>query len=149
MLNSPLGQSLRHSHYLKVSLQIGLLFLFWWMGCYVQAFFHLPVSGAVVGLFLVLIALLTGLIKLHWIKRGADFILAELVLFFIPCFVAVLKYKDLFLSEGWQLLVAVAIGTICVMVTTAYSVYLGFKLEQKLKAHFTPSDPDAIHHGGH
>ena len=76
---------------------------------------------------------MTGIFKLTWIKTGSDFILGELVLFFIPCFIGLMKYKTLFMTEGWQLILAVVIGTICVMVVTAYSVHLGFKLENKFK----------------
>ena len=86
-----------------------------------------------------LAALLSGILKLQWIKSGADFVLGELVLFFIPCVVGLIKYQDLFRSQGWQLLSTIAIGTVCVMVATAYAVYLGFKLEgllkQRLHAH--------------
>lgn len=119
----------------KIFLQVGLLIAFWWIGSVIQKQFNLPVSAAVIGLFIVLIGLLTGFFKLTWIKTGSDFILGELVLFFIPCFIGLMKYKQLFITEGWQLIVAVVIGTICVMVCTAYSVYLGFKLENKLKQH--------------
>ncbi|MDN5490766.1 MAG: CidA/LrgA family protein [Acinetobacter sp.] len=117
----------------KVTLQIGLLILIWWIGSIIQKQFNLPISAAVIGLFMVLIGLMTGIFKLNWIKSGSDFILGELVLFFIPCFVGLMKYKNLFMTEGWQLIVVVVLGTICVMVFTAYSVHIGFKLERKLK----------------
>lgn len=117
----------------RTLLQIGILILFWWIGSIIQRQFNLPISAAVIGLFIVLIGLMTGIFKLTWIKTGSDFILGELVLFFIPCFIGLMKYKTLFMTEGWQLILAVVIGTICVMVVTAYSVHLGFKLENKLK----------------
>ncbi|MFW1985112.1 CidA/LrgA family protein [Acinetobacter guillouiae] len=117
----------------KVTLQIGLLILIWWIGSIIQKQFNLPISAAVIGLFMILIGLMTGIFKLNWIKSGSDFILGELVLFFIPCFIGLMKYKNLFMTEGWQLIVVVVLGTICVMVFTAYSVHIGFKLERKLK----------------
>lgn len=116
----------------KVIYQIGLLILIWWMGSLIQKQFNLPISAAVIGLFMALIGLMTGIFKLNWIKSGSDFILGELVLFFIPCFIGLMRYKDLFMTEGWQLIVVVVLGTICVMIFTAYSVHLGFKLEKKL-----------------
>ena len=117
----------------RTLLQIGILILFWWIGSIIQRQFNLPISAAVIGLFIVLIGLMTGIFKLTWIKTGSDFILGELVLFFIPCFIGLMKYKNLFMTEGWQLIVVVVLGTICVMVFTAYSVHIGFKLERKLK----------------
>ena len=126
-------QSYQISSIYKVTLQIGLLILIWWIGSIIQKQFNLPISAAVIGLFMVLIGLMTGIFKLNWIKSGSDFILGELVLFFIPCFIGLMKYKNLFITEGWQLIVVVVLGTICVMVFTAYSVHIGFKLERKLK----------------
>ena len=126
-------QSHQISSIYKVTLQIGLLILIWWIGSIIQKQFNLPISAAVIGLFMVLIGLMTGIFKLNWIKSGSDFILGELVLFFIPCFIGLMKYKNLFMTEGWQLIVVVVLGTICVMLFTAYSVHIGFKLERKLK----------------
>ena len=117
----------------KIISQLSLLIFIWWISSLIQQVLNLPVSAGVIGLLLVLIALLSGLFKLQWIKTGSDFILSELVLLFIPCVVGIIKYKDLLLTQGWQLVLSVMIGTFCVMVATAYSVYFGFKLEARLK----------------
>ncbi|MGE4315224.1 CidA/LrgA family protein [Acinetobacter sp.] len=117
----------------QVVLQLSLLILIWWLSSLIQQALDLPVSAGVIGLLLVFMALLSGLFKLQWIKTGSDFILGELVLLFIPCVVGIIKYKDLLLTQGWQLILSVVIGTFCVMLTTAYSVYFGFKLEDRLK----------------
>ncbi|MCJ8160773.1 CidA/LrgA family protein [Acinetobacter zhairhuonensis] len=121
-------------HYLlKVTAQLLFLIGLWWISALIQQYFHLPISAGVIGLILLLLALMSGMMKLVWIKSGADFILAELVLMFIPCVVGLVKYKQLFITQGWQLILAVILGTICVMVMTAYSVHFGFKLERKLQ----------------
>lgn len=119
----------------QIVIQIALLVVFWWAGSLLQGWLNLPISAGVVGLFLVLLGLLSGLFKLEWIKTGSDFILGELVLFFIPCLVGLINYKTLFMTEGWQLVSAVVLGTICVMVFTAYSVHICFKLEAWFKRH--------------
>ncbi|WP_227547350.1 CidA/LrgA family protein [Acinetobacter sp. ANC 4178] len=121
------------THSLKVIVQLLFLIGLWGISSFIQQFFRLPLSAGVIGLILLLFALMSGVMKLVWIKLGADFILAELVLMFIPCVVGLVKYKQLFLTQGWQLILAVVIGTICVMVMTAYSVHFGFKLEHKLQ----------------
>ncbi|MEC8057289.1 MAG: CidA/LrgA family protein, partial [Pseudomonadota bacterium] len=102
-------------------------------GSLLQQALNLPVSAGVIGLFLVLIGLVSGVFKLQWIKTGSDFMLAELVLFFIPCVVGLINYKSLFIAEGWQLITAIVLGTMCVMVFTAYTVHFCFKLESRLK----------------
>ncbi|MEZ2903437.1 CidA/LrgA family protein [Acinetobacter terrestris] len=130
-------------HLVQIILQLSFLVIIWWVASVLQRTLHLPVSSGVIGLLLVLFALLSGLFKLQWIKTGSDFILGELVLLFIPCVVGIIKYKDLFLTQGWQLILAVFIGTICVMLATAYSVYFGFKLEARLKQKHKPH-PDQL-----
>lgn len=126
----------RYSVLAKISLQIGLLIMLWWIGSLIQKLFQLPISAGVIGLFLVLLGLLSGTFKLNWIKSGSDFILSELVLFFVPCVVGLMNYKVLFLSEGLQLITAVVLGTLCVMLATVYTVHLCFKLEQWLQHTF-------------
>ncbi|TCB66423.1 CidA/LrgA family protein [Acinetobacter sp. ANC 4178] len=130
-MSSPSTSKMTHS--LKVIVQLLFLIGLWGISSFIQQFFRLPLSAGVIGLILLLFALMSGVMKLVWIKLGADFILAELVLMFIPCVVGLVKYKQLFLTQGWQLILAVVIGTICVMVMTAYSVHFGFKLEHKLQ----------------
>lgn len=126
-------------------MQLVLLICIWWMSAWLQHYFNLPVSAGVVGLFLLLLGLLSGLFKLEWIKTGSDFILGELVLFFIPCVVGLMNYKNLFMTEGWQLLGAVGLGTLCVMVVTAATVHLCFQGERWLKQHKTSRKRTAQH----
>ena len=130
-MSSPTASKIQYV--LKVTAQLLFLIGLWWISALIQQYFHLPISAGVIGLILLLLALMSGMMKLVWIKSGADFILAELVLMFIPCVVGLVKYKQLFLTQGWQLILAVVLGTLCVMVMTAYSVHFGFKLERKLQ----------------
>ena len=135
-MSSPSASKIQYA--LKVVAQLLLLIGLWWISSLIQQFFQLPISAGVIGLILLLLALMSGIMKLVWIKSGADFILAELVLMFIPCVVGLVKYKQLFITQGWQLILAVVLGTICVMVMTAYSVHFGFKLERKLQQKQNP-----------
>lgn len=135
-------RSLNQSVLLKIIFQLSLLIFIWWIGSVLQKLLNIPVSAGVIGLFLMLFALLSGVFKLQWIKSGSDFILGELVLFFIPCVVGLIKYKHLFITQGWQMVVAVVIGTVTVMVFTAYAVHFGFKLESRLQAHHKSTTQD-------
>ena len=144
IMNTALSTHTGHSM-IKTTAQLALLLLFWAIGFGLQQRFHVPISAGVLGLFLALAALLCGVLKLEWIKGGADFVLGELVLFFVPCVVGLLKYQTLFQSQGWQLISTIAIGTVCVMVATAYAVSIGFKWEHVLKQRLHAHKP-AIHY---
>ena len=144
IMNTALSTHTGHSM-IKTTAQLALLLLFWAIGFGLQQRFHVPISAGVLGLFLALAALLCGVLKLEWIKGGADFVLGELVLFFVPCVVGLLKYQTLFQSQGWQLISTITIGTVCVMVATAYAVSIGFKWEHALKQRLHALKP-ATHH---
>lgn len=135
----PVPVSPQLQHHFKILTQLGLLFLFWAIGLLLQQLFNIPISAGVLGLFCMLLCLLTGILPLPWIKAGSDLILSELVLFFVPCVVGLINYQALFVRQGWQLILAVGLGTLAVMLVTAYSVYLGFKLEAWLKRKLNPS----------
>lgn len=115
---------------LKLLSQLGLLAVFWWLGDLIRQKLHLPISAGVLGMFFLLICLFTGWIKLEHVALGANTALAELVLFFIPIAVAVVQYKQLFLSEGWQILVSIGLGTMLVMLSTSLTIHYCYRLKK-------------------
>ena len=94
---------------------------------------HLPVPGNVLGLGVLVLLLRQGWLPLDRVKEGADWLLAEMLLFFIPAVVAVVQYPAVILREGWQLLVVILLGTVTVMVGTALVVERVFRLEHRLR----------------
>ena len=74
--------------------------------------------GLAVGV--VVIALLFGLLqlgvlRLEWIESGANLLLAELLLFFIPSAVGVVQYRSLLFSHGIAILIVVVAGSVVIM----------------------------------
>ncbi len=94
----------------------------WWAAEVFARWSHLPVPGGVLGLALVLLLLLTGCLPLHHVDLGAQWLLADMLLFFIPAVVAVARYTDLLASSGLKLLLLIAVGNTCVMLVTAMAV---------------------------
>jgi holin-like protein len=76
---------------------------------------HSPIPGSILGMLLIFVLLLTGVIKLEWVDAGAKWLLAEMLLFFIPSAVGVLPYKSLLLGSGLQIAVVIVCSTIIVM----------------------------------
>nr|WP_083615271.1 CidA/LrgA family protein [Paraburkholderia sp. SOS3] len=98
----------------------------------------LPVPGGVVGLLALLVALLCGGIAPRWVKAGADWLLSELLLFFIPAAVAAVQYGGLFREDGWRLALVVAGGTLMVMVAVAFAVEQASRFERRLALRRVP-----------
>lgn len=99
-----------------------------WGGAYVlQKLLNLPVASGVLGFFLLLFLLEMKWLKLAHIERGADLLLAELLLFFIPPVVGVIQYQDLLIASGWKILLVILISTALVMLVSVYTVAMCLK----------------------
>ncbi|OMG69844.1 CidA/LrgA family protein [Burkholderia ubonensis] len=94
----------------------------------------LPVPSGVIGLAVLLVLLFSGGVAPAWVKDGANWLLSDMLLFFVPAAVAAVQYGGLFREDGWRLALVVVAGTAFVMVAVAVAVDLAAKLERKLAA---------------
>ena len=118
------------------SCQIIIILAVWSCAYVLQKLLNLPVASGVLGFFLLLFLLEMKWLKLAHVERGADLLLAELLLFFIPPVVGVIQYQDLLIASGWKILLVILISTALVMMVSVYSVRLLLKqpvLNQKSK----------------
>lgn len=105
---------------IKAILQIGVLLGVTMLGNELTQLLHLRIPGSVLGILLVIILLQTKVIRLEWIESGANLLIAELMLFFIPSAVGVVKYKQLMMAEGMRFELVIIISTFTVMVCTGF-----------------------------
>lgn len=112
--------------------QSALLAALWFAADFAARHLELPVPGSVIGLAALLALLLTGGIAPRWVKAGADWLLSDMLLFFVPAAVAVVQYGGLFKSDGWRLALVVVCGTLMVMVAVAFTVDQAARLERVL-----------------
>ncbi|MDU2418113.1 CidA/LrgA family protein [Negativicoccus succinicivorans] len=75
----------------------------------------MPVPGALLGMALLFIALQCKIVRLEWVEDGADLLIRDLLLFFIPPAVGIMQYTDLFGVLGSKLISAVAISILIVL----------------------------------
>lgn len=107
--------------------QIIIILAVWSCAYVLQKLLNLPVASGVLGFFLLLFLLEMKWLKLAHVERGADLLLAELLLFFIPPVVGVIQYQDLLITSGWKILLVILISTALVMMVSVYSVRLLLK----------------------
>lgn len=62
-------------------LQIVGLSLIWLAGDYLVRQFHLPIPANVTGMLLLLLLLLARVVNVNWLRDGATWLLAEMLLF--------------------------------------------------------------------
>lgn len=75
----------------------------------------IPLPGAVLGLMLLAIALFTGIIKIQWVETGADALLKNLMLFFVPALVGVIDLLPILGHHTLNYLLAIVISLITVL----------------------------------
>ncbi len=88
---------------LQVPVQVLLyagLFIF---SQYLVSWLHLPLPANLVGMVLMLALIVCRIIPLSWVRAGARWLLAEMLLFFVPAVVAVVNYAHLLLVDGWRI----------------------------------------------
>jgi holin-like protein len=101
---------------------MALLLLIVFIGEILNRVFKIPIPGNILGMILLLIALLTGIIKLHQIEEISKFLLDHLSFLFIPAGVGLLSVTGA-LKDSWYFLLLIAIiTTILVMAVTALVV---------------------------
>jgi holin-like protein len=80
-------------------------------------YLHLPIPGSILGIILIFVLLQTKTIRLDWVDFGATWLIAEMLLFFIPSAVGVVQYKSLMLDNGLSILLVIACSSLTVMIS--------------------------------
>ncbi|VVM71803.1 Holin-like protein CidA [Pseudomonas fluorescens] len=104
--------------------ELAVLFALFLLGSQLAAWSGWPIPGGVFGLALLLILFASDLLKPAMLQAGAGWLMAEMLLFFIPALMSLLDYGSLLRDEGWRILLVIAVSTLLVMVVTAVTVEL-------------------------
>ncbi|MGU5530729.1 CidA/LrgA family protein [Aeromonas caviae] len=118
--------------WLQTPFQIALLAAIWLLADIAVRTLHLPLPANLTGMLLLLVCILLGVVKAQWFSAGARWLLAEMLLFFVPAVVAVVNYQELLLQEGWRIMVVLIVSIVLVLGTTALVVDRVYRLELKL-----------------
>ena len=111
-------------------LQIFLILMVWGFAYTIQKILHLPIASGVLGFFILLFLLETQWIRLEQVEHGANLLLTELLLFFIPPVVGVIQYQQLLIISGWKIVIIIFISTFMVMASSMLSVRMLLKQDE-------------------
>ncbi|BFH65680.1 MULTISPECIES: CidA/LrgA family holin-like protein [Paenibacillus] len=103
---------------IKGTVQVAALMAFTLLMNKLAGLLHLPIPGSILGIIVLFILLETRIVRLEWIDLGASWLLAELLLFFIPAAVGVMKYIPMLESDGVRILIVVIFSTFIVMASS-------------------------------
>lgn len=111
--------------------QIALVAVFWLVGEGLARLTGLPLPGAIIGLALALGLLLAGGLNVGSMKRGANWLLAEMLLFFVPAVLALLDHGELIGMLGLKIFAIILVSTAAVMCVTALTVDLCYRWSER------------------
>ena len=101
-------------------LSFSILLFFNFLGLLAQKQLGVPLPANVLGMLFLTIALFTGLVKLHWVEPGANFLLHHMVLFFVPFVVGALALMSLFRENWLAIFASVVLSSLFTMAATGY-----------------------------
>lgn len=113
-------------------LQIAILAAFWALGEAAVGVTGLPLPGGIVGMAVVLALLASGHIRPAAVRRGAGWLLAEMLLFFVPAVMAILDHSEFMGLLGLKIAAVIVAGTVMVMGGTALAVDLCYRWRLRL-----------------
>lgn len=112
-------------------LQVAGLTIFSMLINFLTPLLHIPIPGSIIGMIVLFLLLESGVIRLNWVEAGASWLLAELLLFFIPSAIGVMKYSKLLEADGLQVLAVVLVGTFAVMASSGLLTGAIFKVKER------------------
>ncbi len=95
-------------------------------GCLYSGKLFVAITGvklppSIIGLFLMLLLLMTGLVKIKDIEETGNFFNKNIAFFFVPAGVAIMAYFGLLVSYFWTILLSTVISIILVLIVTGWS----------------------------
>lgn len=102
-----------------IVLQVLVIHVFLFLGAALKEVIPLPIPASMFGLILLFLALYLKIIKLEWVEKGAKWLMAELLLFFVPSAVGIVNYDDILSLQGAEIVLMIGISTVIVLGMTA------------------------------
>jgi holin-like protein len=103
----------------SIVLQVLFIHVFLFLGTGLKEIIPLPIPGSMFGLILLFLALYFKFVKLEWVEKGAKWLMAELLLFFVPSAVGIVNYDDILSLQGAEIVLLIGISTVIVLGMTA------------------------------
>lgn len=112
--------------------QFLILLIINFAGILMQNLFHLPLPGTILGMLILFILLWTKVLKIESVEKVCDFLILNMVIFFLPPAVELLEYMTLLKTGFLKILFLLFITTVITMVVTGKTVdYCIKKMEKK------------------
>jgi holin-like protein len=116
----------------RICMQVGLLIGFCLLGDGLVSLMHIQFPGSIIGMFVLFFLLKMRVLRLEWLEDGANFLLGQMLLFFIPPVLGIIQYTHLIGEEGVQLFLVLFCSTLLVMgITGGIAEWIFMRKEAK------------------
>ncbi|RXY84364.1 CidA/LrgA family protein [Salmonella sp. 3DZ2-4SM] len=106
--------------FIKIILQICMIYFITVLGSWIQETLNIPIAGSIIGLVIFFLLLQFKIIKEEWIKDGANLLLSTMIFFFIPSIVGAMNLVDQINAQFIFLIVLVIASTCIVALSSGY-----------------------------
>ena len=98
----------------------GLLIILFinYMGVVLSSLLHLPIPGHVLGMILLFTVLYFKVLKFNLIEDSGDFLLKNMVVFFVPSTVGLIDNYHLLKNDIFKILIVIFITTFATLIVT-------------------------------
>lgn len=104
-----------------------------YLGLCVSTIFHLPIPGTIIGMLIMLLLLYFKILKLESIENVANFLLANMAIFFIPPTMRILDLLNVLEAGFSKIILLLTITTFVTLGVTGKVVELMIKITEKNK----------------
>jgi holin-like protein len=102
--------------YIKILVQLLALSGISMLGNTISSMLNIGIPGNIIGMVILFGLLERKLIALDWIETGANFLISELLLFFIPSAIGIIQFPDLLKKDSVNLLLVIVSSTAAVVI---------------------------------
>lgn len=113
----------------RLVMQIALLCGISMLGNAIASWLQIGLPGNMIGLLLLFFLLERKVVSMNWIETGANFLIAELLLFFIPSAIGIVQFQDSLGNEWLPLLFVIGASTVIVLCFVAFATELVLRLK--------------------
>ncbi len=99
------------------------------IGVTIQKFTGVSVPGSVIGMITLFSAMVSGIVKVEWVKPGATLFIRYMILLFVPVSVGLMQHFDMLFANALPILASAVGGSLIVLVSLAW--LLDYLLKEK------------------
>lgn len=111
--------------------KLGIIFGVCLVGEAISKILPFPFPGSIISMMLLLILMLVKVIKTEHVDEPAQFMLSNLLFFFIPSGVSIIRYFDLIKDNLAAIFIICVASTVLTFIATAYTIKLVLWIQRR------------------